>query len=145
MAQNHRRAQNPWVAPLKGFAVGFCMFSLGALLAAWLNQRNIHGSLAFLDNFVTGIAAGFGVLLYELRRQRDIEKKVQTIRLMNHHVRDALQVISAASSSLDAKEAWTTPVRDAVKRIEWALRVVLPGEEGHHNYFDAPPNSKPAN
>jgi len=46
---------------------------------------------------------------------------------MNHHVRNALQTISATSSSVDSTER-TTMVQDAVRRIEWALREVLPGE-----------------
>jgi hypothetical protein len=124
-------------APLIGFAGGFSVFSLGGLSAAWLNQHDIHGLLAFIDYVVMGVVVGIVVLFYELRRRRDIEKKLQTIRLMNHHVRNALQVVSFASSSLDAKDPRAAPVRDAVKRIEWALREVLPGE-GHHTHFDAP-------
>jgi hypothetical protein len=127
MTPGPRKPRHVWGGTLKSFGVGFCVFSLGSVLEAWLNLHNIHGFLALVDNIVTGIAAGLVVLLYERWRQRDVEKKLQTIRLMNHHVRNALQVIFAASSSLDGTEQATT-VQNAVRRIEWALREVLPGE-----------------
>jgi hypothetical protein len=57
-----------------------------------------------VDNFVAGIAAGLMVLFCERWRQREVDKKLRTIRLMNHHVRNALQIISAASDSLDGTE-----------------------------------------
>jgi len=53
------------------------------------------------------------------------------IRLMNHHVRNALQVIYASSYSLNTEKD-TTRVGEAVKRIEWALREVLPAQEADH-------------
>jgi hypothetical protein len=127
MTPDHRKSHHAWGGTLKSFAVGFCVFSLGSVLAAWLNLHNVHGLLAFMDNILTGIAAGLMVLLYERWRQRDVEKKLRTIRLMNHHVRNALQIISAASYSLDGTVQPST-VQDAVRRIEWALREVLPGE-----------------
>jgi hypothetical protein len=121
------KAHNDWGRTLKSFVVGFCVFSLGGVLAAWLTLENVHGLLALADNILSGIIAGFLVLLYERRRQSEVEKKVRTVRLMNHHVRNALQIISAASYSLDSPKQQTT-VQDAVRRIEWALREVLPGE-----------------
>jgi hypothetical protein len=119
-----RKPHHAWMLPLKSIAFGFCVFLLGSGLAAWLTLHDVHGFFAFVDNIVAGIAAGVMVLLYERWRQREVDKKLQTIRLMNHHVRNALQVISA---SADGGEQ-PAMVRDAVRRIEWALREVLPGE-----------------
>ena len=76
---------------------------------------------------MSGIVAGLAALVYEHLRQREIEKKLQTIRLMNHHVRNALQIICAVPSSPNNTEE-ATMFRDAVRRIEWALGEVLPGE-----------------
>lgn len=45
---------------------------------------------------------------------------------MNHHVRNALQLISYAQSSEDRAEH-VQKVRSAIERIDWALREVLPG------------------
>ena len=123
---------------LKSVTVGFGVFFLGSALAAWLTLHNVHGFLAFVDNFVAGLAAGLMVLFYERWRQREVDKKLRTIRLMNHHVRNALQIISAASCSVDGTEQ-LTGCRDAVRRIEWALREVLPGEIELTD-FSQPPN-----
>jgi len=122
-AKSHRT----WMLPLKSVAFGVCVFMLGSALAAWLTLHNVHGFLAFVDNFVAGIAAGLVVLVYERWRQREVDRKLETIRLMNHHVRNALQIISAASYIEDSTEQLAS-VREAVRRIEWALREVLPGE-----------------
>jgi len=120
------KPRHAWMLPLKSIAFGFCVFLLGSALAEWLTLHDVHGFLAFVDNVVAGIAAGVMVLLYERWRQREVDKKLLTIRLMNHHVRNALQVISAASSIDGAEQP--AMVGDAVRRIEWALREVLPGE-----------------
>jgi hypothetical protein len=86
---------------------------------------------------VAGIAAGLMVLLYERWRQSEIDKKSRTNLLMNHHIRNALQVISAvASGDLIEQPA---RVQEAVRRIEWALREVLPGEIELTD-AEAPPN-----
>lgn len=122
-----RKSRHAWSATLKSFSLGFCVFFLGSVLAAWLSLHNVHGFLAFVDNMVAGIATGLMVLAYERWRQREVEKKLRTIRLMNHHVRNALQAISVTSCGLDGTEQ-PTRVQDAVRRIEWALREVLPGE-----------------
>jgi hypothetical protein len=114
----------PALRALKSFALGFFTCSLGSVLAFWITQADIHGALAFFDNLVMGAAAGIIVLFYDRRRQRELDEKLRTMRLMNHHVRNALQVISAASCKDDADQA---RVRGAVERIEWALREVLPG------------------
>ena len=121
------KSRRVWMLPLKSVAFGVCVFFLGSALAVWLTLHNVHGFLAFVDNLAAGIAAGLMVLLYERWRQREVDKKLRTILLMNHHVRNALLVISAASSSVDGTEQ-PAKVRDAVRRIEWALREVLPGE-----------------
>jgi hypothetical protein len=116
-----------WGGTLKSFAVGICVFFLGGATAAWVTWHNIHGLWAFADNILTGIAAGLLVFFYDGWRQSSVERKLHTIRMMNHHVRNALQVISAGEFSSDGVDQ-STKVRDAVRRIEWALREVLPGE-----------------
>lgn len=53
-------------------------------------------------------------------------RKLEVIRMMNHHVRNSLQVIAFAASVPQREDA--NKIRDAVERIEWALREVLPGQ-----------------
>jgi hypothetical protein len=141
MAAVSPKSHNSWGRALKGFGLGFCVFMLGGLLETWLNRHNVHGLWAFGDNLLTGIAAGVLVLLYERWQQRETQKKMQTIRLMNHHVRNALQVIYAASDDLDGKKR--IMVQDAMHRIEWTLREVLPGEANLNESLGPPNPSSP--
>ena len=117
-----------FVDTLKAFIFGCSLFSMGTLLQWQLAQLQVKGVLFFLDNVLMSLVAGSAMLFYERYRSRELRKKAETIRLMNHHVRNALQVIYAASDSLHTEKD-TTRVCNAVKRIEWALREVLPGQE----------------
>jgi hypothetical protein len=136
MTPSTRRSQHAWIVTLRSVGLGFCVFLFGSASAAWLSHHNVHGFLAFVDNFVAGIIAGLMVLLYERWRQREVDKKLRTIQLMNHYVRNALQVILTASTSVEDAEQ-PKIVQDAVQRIEWALREVLPGKI-ELTYFSAP-------
>jgi hypothetical protein len=139
MTVSPNRSHYGWSVTLKSFSLGFCVFFLGSVLAAWLTHQNVHGLLAFVDNIVAGIAAGLLVLIYERWRHREVEKKLRIIQLMNHHVRNSLQVILASSGSPEGNDP-PTRVQEAVRRIEWALREVLPGETELTDAA-APPNS----
>ena len=46
---------------------------------------------------------------------------------MNHHVRNALQVILCSRIYVE-HEQQVKAIAEAAKRIEWALREVLPGD-----------------
>jgi hypothetical protein len=54
-------------------------------------------------------------------RQQEIQR-LETIALLNHHIRNALQAIVTCSGSTDS----TDIIRGSVERIEWALGEVLP-------------------
>ena len=45
---------------------------------------------------------------------------------MNHHIRNALQVITYATATDNQKNS-VNLIHSSVERIEWALREVLPG------------------
>ena len=51
-----------------------------------------------------GVAAGLLVFAFEQRRSRDIRAKIAVIAAMNHHVRNALQTISYAPYTEQAKQ-----------------------------------------
>ena len=82
-----------------------------------------------LSNGLTGIAVG---LLYltlshmERERRAQVQQQLRTIAEMNHHIRNALQVIAYASASTDKTQS-VELIGQSVTRIEWALREVLPG------------------
>jgi len=82
-----------------------------------------------LSNGLTGVAVG---LLYlqlnrvERERRAQVQERLRTIAEMNHHIRNALQIIAYANLTAD-KEKSVELIRSSVERIEWALREVLPG------------------
>jgi hypothetical protein len=116
-----------WVVPLRSILTGFCIFFLGSLSDVWLQRRAGSLLIAIMDDALVGVGVGLLVFLYERRQKQNIIKKLEVIRMMNHHVRNSLQVISFATS-VPQQEQVARKVRDAVERIEWALREVLPGQ-----------------
>jgi hypothetical protein len=101
----------------------------GYLLDRFLRYEGMPGrDLLFLSDFLVGAVAAVVVYLlaeFENRRQRAIAERLKVIADLNHHIRNALQVISYQSSFREEKESIAT-IDDAVKRISWALREVLP-------------------
>jgi hypothetical protein len=62
------------------------------------------------------------------RERRDfVRERLRPISEMNHHIRNALQVISFYSYR-DQDDKAVDLLKQAVNRIEWALNEVLPGE-----------------
>ena len=116
-----------WIAPLRSILAGFGIFFLGSLSDLWLHQHAERLFVAIMSNVLIGVGVGILVLLYEQRQRRNMIKKLEVIRMMNHHVRNSLQVISIAAS-VPQQEELGNNLRDAVERIEWALREVLPGQ-----------------
>jgi hypothetical protein len=116
-----------WSTPLRSILAGFGIFFLGSLSDVWLQQHARSLLIAIIDDALVGVGVGLLVFLYERRQKQNIIRKLEVIRMMNHHVRNSLQVISFATS-VPQQEEVTRKVRDAVERIEWALREVLPGQ-----------------
>lgn len=85
-----------------------------------------------LSDVVTGIVAG-GLFLYVARHEKahrdHVREQIQTVADLNHHIRNALQVIKLCgvrtpASSFDARQLQL--IKESADRIEWALREVLP-------------------
>jgi hypothetical protein len=138
-----------WTIPIRSVVIGVGSFLLGSVSDMWMQRHTGSMPIALLDDVLVGIGVGLLVFLYERRYRRHTIKKLEVIRLMNHHVRNSLQVISFAAS-LPPQEEMANQVRDAVDRIEWALREVLPGQREDMNdlTFDAHSNEigqKPRN
>ena len=116
-----------WTSTLRSISIGFVFFVLGSVSEVWLQQHTHSRTTAIITDALLGIAVGLVVLVYERRQERNLIRKLEVIRLMNHHVRNSLQVISFAAS-VPQQEALEAEIRNAVERIEWALREVLPGQ-----------------
>jgi hypothetical protein len=121
------RTSARWIAPLRGVLAGFGIFFLGSLSDLWLHQHAGRLLIEIMADALIGVGVGLLVLLYERRQRQNIIRKLEVIRMMNHHVRNSLQVISFAASSPQQEEL-AKAVQGAMERIEWALREVLPGQ-----------------
>jgi len=98
-------------------------------LVFWMPARGLHAEVTLLDELLLAIFTGTLVLVIELSHQRNQERmneKLRTIELMNHHVRNALNVI-VASVYVHGHEKQLNEIQISVNRIDWALREVLPG------------------
>jgi hypothetical protein len=110
------------------FLLGFALFVLGAGLQGVLQQRGVTRASLYLDDLVLGVLAGLMAFAYEHRRSRELRQKLAVISAMNHHVRNALQTIAYVPYTEQAKQMLL--IQQAVNRIQWALKEILPGE-GH--------------
>ena len=105
----------------------------GALVLLFLvftDQLSAYYGLAesqrILDDCCGGIIAGLLIYRIEYNRTKYLTEKLKTIEMMNHHVRNALQVI-LDSVYLHGHSEQLAEIQDSVKRIDWALREILPG------------------
>lgn len=120
---------------------GWKMFALAAISALvvffiaagidWIVVLHENASRTIAISVSDSIAAAiagvlvFRLLQYERARRRQLRQRLEIIAEMNHHVRNALQVISLSTYS-SADQQQLVAIRESVSRIQWALREVLP-------------------
>jgi hypothetical protein len=81
-----------------------------------------------LANILTGCVAAALFLQVRSRireEERLLEQRLETIAEMNHHVRNALQVVAYYGYQHDDDKA-AKLIRESITRIEWTLKEVLP-------------------
>ncbi|HEV7676436.1 MAG TPA: hypothetical protein VGQ12_18035 [Candidatus Angelobacter sp.] len=117
------------------FGLGCGIFLLGVALRALLDNLGVSGVTAAVDDLLIGVLAGVLVFAYERHQHKLILEKMLVISEMNHHVRNALQPIMY-SPYLKEQAEQIRIIQEGTRRIEWALREVLPGEDA------IPPTSK---
>jgi hypothetical protein len=110
------------------FGLGCGIFLLGVTLRALLDNLGVSGVPAAIDDLLIGILAGVLVFAYERHQHKIILEKMRVISEMNHHVRNALQPIVYSPYLAEQAEQIRT-IQEGTRRIEWALREVLPGDE----------------
>lgn len=121
---------------LFSFSLGFGIFVLGVGLRTVLDMLGVGGVPALIDDLLVGIVAGAMVFAYERHQHKLVLARMRVIAEMNHHVRNALQPILYSPFLQEQAEQIRT-IQEGTRRIEWALREVLPGEAE-----PAPPESK---
>ena len=125
----------------------FCIFLLvtvsGYSFDRMLNRDGISRKvITGGSNALTGIVVA-GLFLELTRnvqnRRRLVQARLEVIADMNHHIRNALQVLTYGTAR-HGNEKETEMMRESIQRIEWALREVLPGylPETHIPHEPAP-------
>src|SRR6476646_3149667 len=117
------------------FGLGCGIFLLGVALRTLLDKFGVSGVPAVIDDLLIGVLAGVLVFAYERHQHKLILEKMRVISEMNHNVRNALQPIMY-SPYLKEQAEQVRIIQEGTRRIDWALREVLPGEDAF------PPSSK---
>src|SRR5690349_9531383 len=128
---NRPDARPPVRSTLLVIAVAIVVSVVGIAFDRMLIHEGVpRYDLMAISNSLTGIVAGaffWQARRRERERQMFIRERLRTISEMNHHIRNALQVISFYSYQ-GRDEKTVAMLGQAVNRIEWALSEVLPGD-----------------
>jgi hypothetical protein len=106
--------------------------ALGILLDIMLVKEGLpRFFMLVISNTLTGVFAGgfFYKIVREEKANRDLMRaRMKTIAELNHHIRNALQVIKfwGVQQRPGPDVMQIQLINDSVDRIEWALREVLP-------------------
>jgi hypothetical protein len=101
-------------------------FALDILL---VKEGTPRRDVMLFTNSVTGVIAGwlfYQFAVNEKHRREIMRERMHTIAELNHHIRNALQVIKFAGGVNPPDAVQLQLINEAVNRIEWALREVLP-------------------
>jgi hypothetical protein len=81
-----------------------------------------------LSNLLTGVVAGALLLQSTIRaqeKQRLLQQRLDKVSEINHHVRNALQVVAFYKHLADDPKV-ARLIEESIQRIEWTLEEVLP-------------------
>lgn len=134
MRDTNREIESFWTRRLGWLAIGVAVVVsvLGFLVDRLLAFQMSRTQMLLFTNTLTGIVAGG--LFYQLARHAKAQReamraRMATIAEMNHHIRNALQVIrglSAFPPDPSYQDEQIQMINESVERVEWALREVLP-------------------
>ncbi len=114
---------------LMSLVVAFAVFVIGTGLDLLLiHEHDTRLVIVEASDGLGGLVAGalsFRLLQYERERRARLRQRIEVIADMNHHVRNALQVISLTAYSTADKEQLEA-VQVSMERIQWALKEILP-------------------
>jgi hypothetical protein len=114
---------------------GFAMCLAVDLVDRWLASHGMHAEVTRFDDILPGLVAAALVFVIQRQQDRELRRQRQSaavIEQMNHHIRNALQVIVARASLNHDTEPELRQIDDAVARIDWALREILPQSATDH-------------
>jgi hypothetical protein len=111
---------------------GIATFATVYTLDAFLAYIKLPAEATFLDDTLLAILVALLVISLELDHAKELraqQHKIAVMQEMNHHIRNALQSISYLTFNIKDQEV-NAKLQEAMARIEWALREVLPSEPG---------------
>ena len=113
---------------LLAWIFGLLVFAVGIILDLLLMDAGLTRSQTLVfSNALTGVIAGtaLGFMLgNQLRRRAEESRRLEVLEEMNHHIRNALQVVVFYCYSRE--ETLNSDLRRAIERIQWSLTDVLP-------------------
>jgi C4-dicarboxylate-specific signal transduction histidine kinase len=127
------RTLRNWIPWLLGIAAAAVFFAIDDFLDHLMLRLTSVSVALEISDAITALLIGALVaqlMLLHQKRQQQAQARVQRIAEMNHHVRNALQVI-AYWSLADKEKRQVALVQDAVNRIQWALREILPRDDDY--------------
>lgn len=120
------------------FGAAFTLLGVGLDYFLVHEERFRSLTASFVLNAVFGAFVAVLVnrlLTHEQEERARVVERLAVIDEMNHHIRNALQVIAFKTlSSPDAAEV--TEITRAVDRIQWSLREILPRVEPEFTSFE---------
>jgi len=135
-----------WKLAFLTFLIFLLVTILGYTFERMLYRDGVDRKLIFIESAaLTGLVVA-GLFLQYTRtlqnRRRLVQARLEVIADMNHHIRNALQVLSYGTAT-HRNEHETEMMREAIGRIQWALKEVLPGylPETHIPHEPVPPSS----
>jgi hypothetical protein len=113
--------------------IAIVVFAVNLLQDLFLSTEGFsRWSIVVLSDVITGAIAGalfYQFAKHEKTRRELIRERMHTIAEVNHHIRNALQVIKfwgAQHQNCSLDEMQVQLMKDSVDRIEWTLRELLP-------------------
>lgn len=113
---------------------GLGMFLTVHLVDSLLVMLGLHAEATYLDDVLLGILAASLVFFLQWRHRLEMRRHQQcasAIDEINHHIRNALQVIALRTSLDTRSREELIEIRAASDRIEWVLQELLPGLATH--------------
>lgn len=115
-----------WIKTLVTLA---CVTAAGYVADRFLRHEGVPGrDLLLLSDFLVGLVAAslvFVISAYHQHKARLVADRLRVIAEMNHHIRNALQVIAYHTWSAKSEQEIAS-MHEALNRITWALQEVLP-------------------
>jgi hypothetical protein len=127
----HRSGDAMWSNFRHSVLGGVGLFGFAYALDHLRGQLRFLPNGSLLDDLAIGLLAGGGIFL--LLRHTDLSRELRRrdhfakiIAQLNHHIRNALQVILARADLTMHDLPEMKEIAAAVSRIDWALREILP-------------------